>query len=70
MTRFRNICPAVSSLSHCPVQPVPCPDPVSVSTCQSNLLEDDVEAVLGLDKTDVFDNVVMVEVLEKVDLGL
>lgn len=43
---------------------------VPTSVCWLNLLEDDVEAVLGLDEADVFDDVVMMEVLEEIDLCL
>lgn len=35
-----------------------------------NRLEDDVQAVLGLDEAYIFDNIIVVEVLEEVDLGL
>lgn len=34
------------------------------------LLEDDVQTVLGLDEANILDDVVVVEVLKKVDLGL
>lgn len=33
-------------------------------------LEDDIKTVLGLDKADIFDNVVVVKILEEVDLSL
>lgn len=33
-------------------------------------LEDDVQTVLGLDEANIFDNIIVVEVLEEVDLGL
>lgn len=40
------------------------------TVCARAILEDDVQTVLGLDKADVFDDIVVVEVLEEVDLGL
>lgn len=35
-----------------------------------NRLENDIEAVLGLDKADIFDDVVVVKILEEVDFSL